>query len=75
MSLESIFDEDDIEQRHYVSGDASVKDTKRGAPSKDSLPDLQRMFPTPPSVEPVSCLQCMFRNVCCFNAFYKFSVF
>lgn len=67
MSLESIFDEDDMEQRH-VSGGASVKDTKRGAASKDSLPDLQRMFPTPPSVEPVSCLLYLFSNVCCINA-------
>lgn len=56
MSLESIFDDDDMEQRQTVSGGASVKDTKRGGISKDSLPDLQRMFPTPPSVEPVSFL-------------------
>ena len=75
MSLESIFDEDDMEQRHYVSGGASVKDAKRGAASKDSLPDLQRMFPTPPSVEPVSCLLNMLRNVCCFNVLHTFGVF
>ena len=55
MNLESIFDEDDVEQKQSVSGAASVKDTKKGGTSKDSLPDLQRMFPTPPSVEPVSC--------------------
>lgn len=54
MSLESIFDEDDMEQRQSVSRAGSLKDAKRGGASKDSLPDLQRMFPTPPSVEPVS---------------------
>ena len=54
MSLENIFDDDDMEQRQSVSRAGSLKDAKKGGTSKDSLPDLQRMFPTPPSVEPVS---------------------